>query len=203
MNLKEKVEELKRDLLNPNGLQISTMNNYSFAILQYGPAEEFLMRELINELVNEMRQYGWSVKNVDLFDLMIKRLKSENDEETIKELIDGEKRLFKRKGITRSLKYLEQTMVADLEESEGIASDVIKEIELLVGDSDPSQTLIFISRAGALYPFYRTSGLLRYLDGKTSNVPVILLYPGSRLGVTSLSFMDKHQPDSDYRPRIY
>lgn len=203
MNLKEKVEELKRDLLNPNGLQISTMNNYSFAILQYGPAEEFLMRELINELVNEMRQYGWRVKNVDLFDLMIKRLKSENDEETIKELIDGEKRLFKRKGITRSLKYLEQTMVADLEESEGIASDVIKEIELLVGDSDPSQTLIFISRAGALYPFYRTSGLLRYLDGKTSNVPVILLYPGSRLGVTSLSFMDKHQPDSDYRPRIY
>jgi hypothetical protein len=203
MNLKEKVEELKRDLLNPNGPQISTMNNYSFAILQYEPAEEFLMRELINELVNEMRQYGWKVKNVDLFDLMIKRLKSENDEETIKEIIDGEKRLFKRKGITRSLKYLEQTMVGDLEGAEGIASDVIKEIELLVGDSDPSQTLIFISRAGAIYPFYRTSGLLRYLDGKTSNVPVILLYPGSRPGVTSLSFMDEHQPDSDYRPRIY
>jgi hypothetical protein len=92
MNLKEKVEELKRDLLNPNGPQISTMNNYSFAILQYEPAEEFLMRELINELVDEMRQYGWKVKNVDLFDLMIKRLKSENDEETIKEIIDGEKR---------------------------------------------------------------------------------------------------------------
>lgn len=203
MNLKEKIDDLRKDLLNPNGIQISTMNNYPFAILQYEPAEEFLMRQLINDLVSEIRQYGWKVKNVDLFDLMIRRLKDENDDETIKEIIDGEKRLFKGKGISRSLNYLEQTMVGDLEGTNGISSDVIKEIELLVGDSEPTKTLIFISRAGALYPFYRTSGLLRYLDGKTGNVPVILLYPGSRPGVTSLSFMDEHQPDSDYRPRIY
>lgn len=203
MNLKEKIDDLRKDLLNPNGIQISTMNNYSFAILQYEPAEEFLMRQLINDLVSEIRQYGWKVKNVDLFDLMIRRLKDENDEQTIKEIIDGEKRLFQRKGISRSLNYLKQTMVGDLEGTNGISSDVIKEIELLVGDSEPTKTLIFVSRAGALYPFYRTSGLLRYLDGKTGNVPVILLYPGSRPGVTSLSFMDEHQPDSDYRPRIY
>lgn len=203
MNLKEKIDDLRKDLLNPNGIQISTMNNYSFAILQYEPAEEFLMRQLINDLVSEIRQYGWKVKNVDLFDLMIRRLKDENDEQTIKEIIDGEKRLFQRKGISRSLNHLKQTMVGDLEGINGISSDVIKEIELLVGDSKPTKTLIFISRAGSLYPFYRTSGLLRYLDGKTGNVPVILLYPGSRPSETSLSFMDEHQPDSDYRPRIY
>jgi hypothetical protein len=45
--------------------------------------------------------------------------------------------------------------------------------------------------------------LLKHLDGKTRNVPVVLLYPGERRGDTGLSFMGKINPDSDYRPRIY
>ena len=61
----------------------------------------------------------------------------------------------------------------------------------------------FIGRAGALYPFFRSSALLRDLDGKTKHVPVVLLYPGTRLGPTGLSFMGVLNPDSDYRPRIY
>jgi len=202
MNLKEKFEELRRDLLNPNGPQISTMNNYSFAILQYEPEEEFAMRQQVNDLVSEMRQLGWRVKNVDLLDLMLRRLKEENSSE-IQEFIEGEKELYKSDGIDSSLEYLKDIMVKDLEGPQGIALDVIKEIETLVGNNDPKQTIVFISRAGALYPFYRTSGLLRYLDGRTGRIPVILLYPGSRPGVTSLSFMGEYQPDSDYRPRIY
>jgi hypothetical protein len=34
-------------------------------------------------------------------------------------------------------------------------------------------------------------------------VPVVLLYPGTKQGPTSLSFMGLLNPDSDYRPRIY
>jgi hypothetical protein len=40
-----------------------------------------------------------------------------------------------------------------------------------------------------LYPFFRSSALLRHLDGQTGNVPVVLLYPGERRGPTGLSFM--------------
>jgi hypothetical protein len=61
----------------------------------------------------------------------------------------------------------------------------------------------FIGRAGALYPFLRTSALLRHLDGRTRNVPVVLLYPGERQGATGLRFMGILNPDNDYRPRIY
>ena len=57
--------------------------------------------------------------------------------------------------------------------------------------------------AGAVYPFFRSSALLRHLDGRTRNVPVVLLYPGERRGPTALSFMGVLDPDSDYRPRIY
>ena len=65
------------------------------------------------------------------------------------------------------------------------------------------RTLALIGRAGAIYPFFRTSALLRHLDGRTRNVPVVLLYPGERRGATGLSFMGMLNPDNDYRPRIY
>ena len=38
---------------------------------------------------------------------------------------------------------------------------------------------VLIGRAGGLYPFFRSSALLRHLDGQTGTVPVVLLYPGT------------------------
>ena len=57
--------------------------------------------------------------------------------------------------------------------------------------------------SGQLYPFFRTSALLRHIDGRTGDVPVVLLYPGKRRELSALSFMGELQPDRDYRPRIY
>ncbi len=54
-----------------------------------------------------------------------------------------------------------------------------------------------------MYPLFRSSALLRHLDGHTKNIPVVLLYPGERRGDKGLSFMGVLDPDSDYRPRIY
>ena len=68
---------------------------------------------------------------------------------------------------------------------------------------EAERTLALIGRAGALYPFFRSSALLKHLDGRTEHVPVVLLYPGERRSKTSLSFMGELEPDSDYRPRIY
>jgi hypothetical protein len=33
---------------------------------------------------------------------------------------------------------------------------------------------LFVFRAGALYPFFRVSALLKHLDGRTRNLPVVL-----------------------------
>ena len=65
------------------------------------------------------------------------------------------------------------------------------------------RTLALIGRAGAIYPFFRTSAILRHIDGRTRNVPVVLLYPGERRGPSGLSFMGMLDSDNDYRPRIY
>ena len=65
------------------------------------------------------------------------------------------------------------------------------------------RTVIFLARAGALHPFFRTSALLKHVAGHTHNVPVVLLYPGKLVGETGLSFMGVLPADRDYRPRIY
>ena len=88
---------------------------------------------------------------------------------------------------------------------DGIAADCSR-IICEYADRHPElqeRTVAVIGRAGALYPFFRSSALLRHLDGRTRNVPVVLLYPGERRGSTGLSFMGMLESDKDYRPRIY
>jgi hypothetical protein len=55
----------------------------------------------------------------------------------------------------------------------------------------------------ALYPFARSSALLKHIANRTMGLPVVLLYPGIRTENTALSFMGELPPDRDYRPRIY
>ncbi len=44
-------------------------------------------------------------------------------------------------------------------------------------DPDPLRDIVFIVRAGALFPLYRTSSLLEQLKGQVT-VPAVLFYPG-------------------------
>ena len=52
---------------------------------------------------------------------------------------------------------------------------------------------MFLYRAGALYPAYRTSTLLDDLRGRLVR-PVTLLYPGRLSGEYGLRFMDRNEP---------
>lgn len=105
----------------------------------------------------------------------------------------------------RGLNYLKSKLTPLIEGPQGIAADCGRVIRSFV-EQQPDKVdraVALIGRAGALYPFFRSSALLRHLDGTTGNVPVVLLYPGERRGPTGLSFMGLLKPDSDYRPRIY
>jgi hypothetical protein len=67
---------------------------------------------------------------------------------------------------------------------------------------DPLKDIVFITRAGALFPFYRTHALLEQMKGKVT-VPSILLYPGELDGAAELRFMGVLDADSNYRPKIF
>lgn len=202
-SLDEAIAALRQDLLADDGPHISTMRNYRFAILPYKPKDEFKLRQAIRRLTDDLRVAGWGVLPISLQQLLVARIKA-TGQENVDALIARERRLHE-KDPERALAHLREKIAPHIEGPDGIAADVAKLINDFA-DEHPDQadrTLILIGRAGALYPFFRSSALLKHIDGKTRNLPVVLLYPGERRDTTALSFMGELPADRDYRPRIY
>ena len=200
----EAITALRRDLIDPeDGPRISTMRNYRFAIVQYSPEHEYAMRAEVQRLVSELEAKGWFVLSIDLQKLLLDRIRSQPDDWAEK-VIAMETRMAERQ-LDRGLNYLKSKLLPLVDGPDGLAGDCRRLIQAFVQDhpEKADQTLVLIGRAGGVYPFFRSSALLRHLDGQTGNVPVVLLYPGTKQGPTSLSFMGLLTPDSDYRPRIY
>ncbi|HVY29021.1 MAG TPA: BREX protein BrxB domain-containing protein [Polyangiaceae bacterium] len=202
-SLVDAVAALRRDLLAAEGPQISTMRNYRFAILPYRPKDEFKLRQLMRRLTDELRAEGWGVLPISLQKLLLDRIRATGDS-NVEGLITRERRLYE-KDPERALAHLRDKIAPHIEGPEGIAADVARLINAFAEEhpDDGDRTLVLIGRAGALYPFFRSSALLKHIDGKTKNIPVVLLYPGERKDTTALSFMGELDADRDYRPRIY
>ncbi len=201
-SLSRAIDGLHADLLDEGGPKISTMRNYRFAILQYEPKEEFLLRERIRWLTDELKGRGWSICSISLHQLLLDRLKQQ-DPQVRESWIKMEQRLY-GKDEDRALNYLKDKIAQYVEGPDGIVKDVIRLISDFadrVEDHD-DRVLVLLGRTGALYPFLRSSAMLKHLDGKTFNLPVVLLYPGE-IEDRALRFMGELHPDRDYRPRIY
>jgi hypothetical protein len=206
--LERTFKALKKDLLREGGAQISTTRNYNFAIVPYDPNDEFTLRSHVSRLSAELRDAGWSTATIALNTLLLERLRGLGDD-YLGSLIAREKRLAK-KSPERAMNHLRERIVQEIEGPEGLAADVVREIKKLLDENPDNRerTVVFIARAGALYPFFRTSALLKHVADHTQNIPVILLYPGQVIGEAGrgdagLSFMGKLPADRDYRPRIY
>lgn len=194
---------LRQDLIHEDGPRISTMRNYRFAIVQYDPEQEFEVRAQVQQLHSDLVANGWVVLTLDLQRLFLERIRAQGTEWE-ERVVAMEQRLAAMSP-QRGLSYVKSKLEPLIEGADGIASDCSREI-LKHAEEYPDRsdrTLVLIGRAGALYPFFRSSALLRHLDGRTANLPVVLLYPGERRGATGLSFMGELPPDNDYRPRIY
>ena len=201
--LSDAFADLRRDLVHEDGPRISTMRNYRFAILQYEPKDEFAVRGRVRSLSKDLQHNGWVVISIDLKKLFMERIRS-RDPEWLDATLGRERRLA-AKDPDRGLRFIGDELAMLVEGPDGLAADCAR----LIGeqaDKHPESAdrmLAIIGRAGGVYPFFRSSALLRYLDGKTRGIPVVLLYPGERRGATALSFMGQLDPDADYRPRIY
>lgn len=201
--MKEAFSILRRDLMNEDGPRISTMRNYRFAIVQYEKEDEFKLRAEVQRLSGDLEESGWVVLTINLQKLLLDRVR-EQGERWLKRVIEMERTTH---GISpeRGLNYLKSKLSPLIEGEDGIAAECSRIIREHA-DRCPDlidRTLTLVGRAGAVYPFFRSSALLRHLDTRTRNVPVVLLYPGIRRGQTGLSFMGILSPDNDYRPRIY
>lgn len=203
--LDEAFSALRKDLIHADGPRISTMRNYRFAILQYEPRLEFACRRQVQRLSDDLRASGWVVFSIDLEKLLFERIRAQGPEFT--ERVVRMEKTSARRDASQGLNYLKtklEPLIAP-PSGGGLAQDCIDLIgqKVAAHPDEAERMLCLIGRAGSLYPFFRTSALLREIAGKTHNIPVVLLYPGERVGTTGLGFMGELPPDHDYRPRIY
>ncbi|WPL19895.1 hypothetical protein Thiowin_05044 [Thiorhodovibrio winogradskyi] len=169
--------------------RLSAYHNMPYAIYRYPPDVEFALRGEVTLLRTRLEQTGKRVTTISLavcLDLALQRAGL-----TAKRIEMAEKRTGTHKMIDTL-----HNMLAGRQSLDALVAEQLPE------NPDPLVDIVFITRAGALFPFYRTSSLLEQLKGKV-DIPAILFYPGDLDGAAGLRFMSVLDAEHNYRPKIF
>lgn len=169
--------------------KISAYDNMPYAIFRYPPEDEFAVRIEISLLQTRLELTGKKITRISLAECMAAALAAE--EITWEELVQHEKSL--------GLETVIDTIHNVLSENQPLDQLVLQRMP---PDPDPTHDIVFITRAGALFPIYRTSTLLEQLMG-TIQIPAVLFYPGLLDGAAGLRFMGIMDAEHNYRPKIF
>jgi hypothetical protein len=163
-----------------------------FLLYQYRPDQEWQVRRDLGQLRRwlEAEPRAVACAAVSLADLFWRALAESG---FLSELIAQEREAA---GDLRALRETYAAVGEILREPPTLPDRVIAEVA-----ECEDRTAVFLYRAGALYPAYRTSTLLDDLRGRLAR-PVTLLYPGRLVGAYGLSFMDSTEPAYGYRALI-
>jgi len=168
---------------------IATYHNLPYAIFQYEPEVELDLRKEIPKLVTRLERKGKRVTVVSLADCLLQALRTLGlDADQLSAAED-------ESGPDALIDTLHHLLSHDAPLDALVA-------ERVPPDAAPDRDLVFLVRAGALFPFYRTSALLERMMGRVQ-VPCILFFPGRREGPAGLSFMGVLDPEHNYRAHIY
>jgi len=168
---------------------ISAYHDMPYAIFRYPPEDEFLVRQEIALLRTRLEQAGKRVTTISLAECMAAALEAEGL--GTQALIDAEKSV----GLESTVETVHQVISEYRPLDDLVASRIPAGV-------DPLRDVVFIVRAGALFPIYRTSSLLEQLKGKV-HVPAVLFYPGELDGTAGLRFMGVLDAEHNYRPKIF
>ena len=166
---------------------ISAYHEMPLCIFLYEPSAEFQLRQELSLLKTRLEQRGKHVTNISLMQCMMTAL---DEKAPIQDLIEAER--------TLGHKTVAQTVHQVL--SEYAPLDQIA-LRMVPENTDPLRDILWFTRAGALYPCYRTSTLIEHFQGKL-NAPGVLFYPGELEGPAGLRFMGIHEAEHNYRARI-
>lgn len=175
-------------LLNDPRPSISAYHDMPFAVFHYPPQSEFAIRTEVNLLKTRLEQHGKRVTVVSLAECLFAAVPAVVPADA---LIEGEKSV----GLGKTIETLHQI----LSEYRPLAELVVQRIP---ASTVPQQDIVFLVRAGALFPIYRTSSLLEQLKGLV-HAPTVLFYPGATDGAAGLRFMDALDAEHNYRPKIF
>jgi hypothetical protein len=185
--LTEKLEPILREQ-DPRPV-ISAYHDMPYAVFRYPPEDEFAVRKETSLLRTRLEQAGKRVTSVSLAECMYSAFASQGL--ITERLADAER----TSGLEKTIETVHEVL-SSYEPLDGLVAARIPE------DADPLRDIVFIVRAGALFPVYRTSSLLEQLKGKV-HVPAVLFYPGELDGAAGLRFMGVLDAEHNYRPKIF
>ena len=170
--------------------RISAYHDMPYAIFRYQPEDEFAVRREVALLRTRLEQQaGKRVTTISLASCLQDAFDREGL--TMSRITAAEKRTGTEKMVATVHGILSKRQPLD---------DLVS--ERMPEGADPKRDVVFITRAGALFPFYRTSSLLEQLKGKV-HVPSVLFYPGELDGAAGLRFMGVLDAEHNYRPKIF
>ena len=159
--MKDLAERLHQIFTNPDFLAMKGLaNEVPLFIQAYDPAQEDSLRQIIGSLAVRLRNAGFSVKVLDLFDLVVAEL---TDNRLLEDLIANEGDYHK---------------VELLETLKNYSNPRNRLIPRLVREIDREVQLTLITGSGRVYPFLRTHSLLESLQPAMLRHPVVIFFPG-------------------------
>lgn len=168
--------------------RISAYHDMPYALFRYEPEEEFDLRKQLSLLETRLSQKGKRVSRISLAQCLDEAMRSQRP---LEDWFAAER---------------EQGTETMVETVHSILSDDALLVDLVAmrmpDHPDPLRDVVFIQRAGALFPMYRVSALLEQLKGRIT-VPTVLFYPGTLDGAVGLRFMGVLAADPNYRPKIF
>jgi len=168
--------------------RISTYHDMPYALFRYAPDEEFELRRQVTMLETRLTERGKRITRISLAECLEEAMRSQRP---LKEWYAAER--------AQGVATIVQTLHAVLAEYAPLVELVAARMPR---DPDPRRDIVFILRAGALFPAYRTFSLPEQLQGRVP-VPTILFYPGLLEGAAGLRFMGVLQAEHNYRAKIY
>lgn len=183
-------DQLEPILMQPDPRpQMSAYHDMPYAIFRYSPEDEFAVRKGVTLLRTRLQQAGKRVTTISLAECLQACLDAENLGPA--ELAATEKAM----GLQATIETVHEIISTYQPLDDLVAARLPEEAE-------PERDIVFIVRAGALFPMYRTSSLLEQLKGKVP-VPAVLFYPGELDGAAGLRFMGVLDAEHNYRPKIF
>ena len=169
--------------------EISAYHDMPFGIFLYEPDAEFALRRELDDLAVRLSQAGKRVTRISLSDCLHASVAAAGvSNEELAEL----ERSLGTGPVLETIREMVNT-TAPLEEPL---------LERVPEDASAERDVVFLERAAALYPIYRTSALMERLQGRLT-APAVLFYPGTLEGPAGLRFMGVLEAEHNYRPRIF
>jgi len=103
--------------------------------------------------------------------------------------------------------WLEQEADADADQINEAVRDVLRQGNALINrvaeviESAPEGTIVLLTEAELLHPYFRTRTIESRLHDKVKT-PTVIFYPGRRSGQYGLHFLDFYPVDGNYRSTL-